>query len=116
MALLRRADEVVIAEIHRLRQIAKILRNFVGEGLRLEPGSLGGFLHFLAMLVGAREELHLLAVKTHESGDHIARQCRIGMPDVGRIIHVVDGRRYVIGVAHASLLPRTEASSGADPH
>ena len=33
----------------------------VGEVLRRQAGGLGGLLHLLAVLVGAREEVHVVA-------------------------------------------------------
>ena len=97
VTILRGADEVVVAVAHDLAEGAKPLRDLVDEVLRLHAGGNGGFLDLLTMLVSSGEEHHVAAVESHEAGQHVAGERRIGMPDVGRIVHIVDRCAQVVG-------------------
>ena len=99
VARLGRADEVVRRVVHRLDEVAERLAHLVGEGLRLEARGGSGLLDLLAVLVGAGQEMHVAPVQPHEAGQHVAGERRVGMPDMGHIVHVVDGRGDVIGIA-----------------
>ena len=104
MARLGGADEIVIAEVHRLGEIAEVLRDLVGEGLGRHAGGDGGLLHLLPMLVGAGQEHHVIAVQALEARQHVAGERRIGMPDMRRVIDVVDRRGDVVAaLGHGSL-------------
>ena len=43
----------------------------------------GGLLDFLAVLVDAGEEIHLVATQPAVTGDHVGKDLFIGMADVG---------------------------------
>ncbi len=98
MALFRGADEVVMAEIHGIGQVAEVLRHAVCEGLRIDTGGLGGLLDFLAVFVGACKEFDVETIQPLEPGKHVAGQRRIGVADMRRVVDVVDRRGQIIGL------------------
>src|SRR3546814_8607419 len=53
-------------------------------------------LDLLAMLVGAGEEIDVIAVEPLEAGQHVAGERGVGMPDVRIIVYVVDRGRDVV--------------------
>jgi hypothetical protein len=57
------ADEVGDREAHGAGQVAEMLADPVGEGLRVLAGVVRRLLHLLAVLVGAGEEEHLPALQ-----------------------------------------------------
>ena len=99
MPRLGRADEVVVAEVHRLDEVAERLADLVGEGLRRQAGRRRRLLDLLAVLVGAGQEVDVAAVEPHEAGQHVAGERRVGVPDMRHVVHVVDRRGDVIGTA-----------------
>ena len=109
MARLGGADEIVVGEVEHAGQLAEVLRYLVGEGLRLHAGIERRLLDLLAVLVGAGQELYVIAVKTHEARQRIASQRRIRVADVRQVIDVIDRRRDVVralGSGHGVLLAR----------
>src|SRR5262249_17001876 len=54
-------------------------------------------LHLLAVLVGAGQEQHVVAIEPHETGNRVGRDRLIGVADMRRAIRVGDGRGHVIG-------------------
>ena len=93
--LLGGADEVVLRDVERRRHVAKALRVAVGELDRRQPLGDRRLLHLEAVLVGARQEEHVLAVEPLEARDRIARHRRIGMADMGDPIRIEDRRGEV---------------------
>ena len=63
-----------------------------------------GLLDLLAVLVGAGEEKHVVAVEPHEAGDGVGRDHLIGVPDMRRAVGVGDrGGDVVAGLfGHAA--------------
>ena len=55
-----------------------------------------GLLHLLAVLVGAGEEEHVIAVEPHEARDGVGRDHLIGVPDMRRAVGIGDRGRDVI--------------------
>ena len=111
MARFGGADEVVIAEVHDLRQLEEVPRHLVYEVLGRLARLVRRFFHLLAVFVGTREELHIDPVEAQEARHHITGQRRIGMTYVWRVIDVIDGRGQVIvlgivfGAGHAVHFP-----------
>ena len=58
---LGRADEVVVGDLQVLPRLGELRGDRVGERLRLEPGRLGGPLDLQPVLVGAGEEVDVVA-------------------------------------------------------
>ena len=75
---------------------AELGGDHVGELLRRFAGRLGGALHLLAVLVGAGEHHGLVALHALEAGDGLGGHGGVGVPDVGRGIHVVERRGEVV--------------------
>ena len=67
MARLRRADEIVVGDIEKLRHIAERLGDFVGPRERLFALGFSLTHHLLAVLVRAGEKHHVIAVKALEA-------------------------------------------------
>ena len=61
----------------------------------LDALGLGGPLDLEAVLVGAGEVEDLVAEQAVPPGEHVARDRRVGVTDVGHVVHVIDGRRHV---------------------
>src|SRR5579862_6492544 len=61
VALLRRADEIVVRDSHPLPQCAKLARDFVGILLRRFPSRLRRTLNLLSVFVGASQEECVIA-------------------------------------------------------
>ena len=59
------------------------------------PGGVRGLLDLEAVLVGAGEELDLLAEQAVPAGHGVADDRRVGVPDVRLVVDVVDRRRRV---------------------
>jgi len=97
MARLGGADEVIGAVVHHPDQVAERLAHLVGEGLWRQAGGGGRRLDLLAVLVGAGQKMHVVAVEALEACQHIAGERRVGMPDMGHVVDVVDRRGDVIG-------------------
>ena len=73
------------------------------------PELLGRLGDRLAVLVGAGEEEHVLAALAHVAREHVGGDRRVGVPEVGLAVHVVDRRGDVVG-HRPSMLP---AAAGA---
>ena len=77
----------------------------VGELLRRQPGGLGGLLNLLAVLVGAGEEVHVVAEQAMPAGERVADDRRVGVAEVRLGVDVVDRGGEVV-VAHDWILSR----------
>ena len=76
----------------------ELRRRAIGQLQRRQfPPSCGRLLHFLAVLVHAGDEQHIVAVETLEARDDIGGDPLIGMPDMRRAIGIGNGRRDVVG-------------------
>ena len=82
-------------------QLAEAAGDAVGERLGRDAGVGGRLLDLLAVLVGAGQEAHPAAVEPREPGDGVARQRRVGVPDVRHVVDVVDRRGDVEGVSRS---------------
>src|SRR5204862_250533 len=68
------------------------------------PVGLGRALDLQAVLVGTGEEPDVVTDQTVPTGDRIGGDGRVGVADVGRVVHVVD-RRGQVEAAHGRRLP-----------
>ncbi len=91
------ADEEVVRGVHGGRQLLEAHRVAVAQLARGDPLALGRQRDRLAVLVGAREEEHVLAPLAHVAGEHVGRDRRVGVPEMGLAVHVVDRRGDVVG-------------------
>ena len=76
------ADEIVVGEVERLAiaRNARELRS--ASALRRDALLDGRLLHLQAVLVGAGEEEHVLAVESLEARDRVGGDRLVGMTDM----------------------------------
>ena len=98
MAILRRADKVVVRQVHDVREGPKVAGNPVAESLCFDAGQFGRFVDLLAVLVGPGQKHDIEAIEPLEAGDYVAGKRCIGVTDVRHVVDVVDRRRDVEGV------------------
>ena len=91
MSLLGGANELVVRAVeplhHGLETRHVAFDQLLGRKLLLARG----LQHFHAVLVGAGQEQHVVAVEPHEPGDRIGRDRLIGVADMRRPIGIGDG-------------------------
>ena len=98
MVVIGRADESVIADVHQLPQILDALgalHNVINKLLRGDAGLLGLQLDLLAVLIGAGQELDIVALQALVAGHGIGRHSAVGMADMQLIAGVIDRRSDV---------------------
>ena len=59
----------------------------------------GGLQHLAAVLVGAGEEEHVMAVEPHEAGDRVGGDRFVGVADMRRAVGIGDRRGDVEGLS-----------------
>ena len=89
------ADEAVVGDVQPLPEVLEAGRDLVAVLLLGDAALAGDALDVLAVLVGPREEECVPAPQAPGAGDHVGRNRGVGMPHVGNVVHVVDGRREV---------------------
>ena len=91
-------DEPVVGNVHQLPQVLNALGagdDLVHELLGGDPGGLGLVLNFLAMLVGAGQEHHIVALEPLIAGHGVRGHGAVGVADVQPGRRVVNGGRDV---------------------
>ena len=76
----------------------------VDMGLRIDAGVVRRLLDLLAVLIGAGQEEHVVAVQPLEPRHDIGRDRGVGVTDMRRAIHIIDRGRDVEGWFH-DILP-----------
>ena len=99
VALLGGADEVVVRAIEPLHHGLEQRHVAVEQLPRRQAFACRGLLHLLAVLVGAGEEEHVIAVEPHEAGDGVGGDRLVGVADMRRAVRIGDRRGDVIGLA-----------------
>ena len=94
------ADEVVVGDVEAVPRLPEAGGVAVGLLLGRDAGRLGGLGHLQAVLVGAGEEVGVVAEEAVPAGQGVGDHRRVGVPDVGGVVHVVDRRRDVEAVGH----------------
>ena len=95
MVVVGGADEAVIADVHQLPQILDALGaldDVIDELLRRNAGLLGLQLDLLAVLVGAGQELDVVALQPLVAGHSVGSDGAVGMADVQLIAGIIDRR------------------------
>ena len=82
MALFGGADEVVVRAVHPLDHGAKLHDVAVHQLARGDALARRGLLDLLAVLVGAGEEKHVIAVEPLEAGDGVGGDHLVGVADM----------------------------------
>jgi hypothetical protein len=91
MAVFGGSDEVIVRDVQPFPEGLKPFDHLITVSLRIHPPFLGGLLHLLAMLVGAREKEDLVTLKTLVASQDIRSDRGIGMPNMGNVVHIIDG-------------------------
>ena len=92
MVIVGGADEAVVGDVHQLPEILHATfagNDFVHELLGGDAGGLGLLLDLLAVLVGAGEEHHVIALQPLVAGDHVGGHGAVGVADVQIVRGVV---------------------------
>ncbi len=84
-------DEEVDAGVHFLSHLTELDHDLVGMFLWSEAPGEGGLLDLAAVLVGAREEVDVVADLPVKTNGYVGRRGRVRMADVRHVVHVVDG-------------------------
>ena len=84
------ADEVVVGDVEVGPGRGEAGSQLVGPVLRGEALLLGGPGHLLPVLVGAGEEEDVVADQAVPAGQGVGVDRGVGVPDVGRVLDVVD--------------------------
>ena len=95
MVVVGGADEAVIADVHQLPQILDALGaldDVIDELLRRNTGLLGLQLDLLSVLVGAGQELDVVALQPLVAGHSVGSDGAVGMADVQLIAGIIDRR------------------------
>ena len=95
MIIVRRADKAVVGDVHQLPEVQDALRardDVVDELLRGDARGLGLVFDLLAVLVGAGQEHHVVALQPLIAGHGVGRHGAVGMADVQLRRGIVDRR------------------------
>src|SRR6478609_5942970 len=105
MALLGGADEVIVGAVEPLHHLLEKRHVALHQLPRRELFLRRGLQHLDAVLVGAGEEEHVVAVEPHEAGDRVGGDRLVGVADMRRAIGIGDGGSDVIAglVGHRSV-------------
>src|SRR5690625_2980448 len=95
VAVLAGADEVVVADAQVFPDILEACGDLVGVLPRAHAGGLGCLLDLLAVLVGTREEVGVIAAQAVEAGYDVNQRGGVGVPQVRFGVHVEDWRGRV---------------------
>lgn len=98
MVVVGGADESVIADVHQLPQILDALGAFhdvINKLLRGDAGLLGLQLDLLAVLIGAGQELDIVALQALVACHSVGRHSAVGMADMQLIAWVINRRSDV---------------------
>ena len=109
MVVVGGADEAVIGDVHQLPQVLDplgTLHDAVHELLGGDAGLFGLVLDLLAVLVGAGEEHHVLALEPVIAGDGVRGHSAVGVADVQLVGGIVNGGGDIkLLLFHGDLFP-----------
>ena len=118
MARLGGADELIVRAVEQRRHLLEARGVAVDQLLRRDAFLRGGLRDLDAVLVGAGEEEHVVAVEPLETRDRVGRDDLVAIADVRRAVRVRDrGRDVVAGLRRRIFLhagwyqPRVAAAS-----
>ncbi len=100
------ADEAVVGNVHQLPQVLHAVLaddDPVHELLGRDAGGLGLLLDLLAVLVGAGEEHHVIALQALVAGDGVGGHGAVGVADVQIVRGVVNGGGDIKGLLFHAL-------------
>ena len=82
MALLARADEVVVGDVQPGQHVLELRGVLLGQFQRRDARLLRRLLHLEAVHVHARHEIHGMAVEPLEARERVGRNRLVGVPDM----------------------------------
>jgi hypothetical protein len=94
------ANEVVVGELQRPRELPPVVRQPVAIRLRILAFALRDLLDLLPMFIEARQKERVVAEAALRACDHIRGDFFIGMAQVGLAVDVIDRGRDVEPFAH----------------
>ena len=97
------ADEIIIGAVEGLQHLAEHGGVPVRQLNRRDAFLDGRLLHFLAMLVCAGQEKHILALQPRKPRQNIGRNGRVGVADMGHAVGIEDRGCKVILLGHCGL-------------
>ena len=95
VAFLRRADEVVVADVEAFPEILEARDDLVRVFDGLDAGLFGLLLDFLPVLVRARQEEDVIARETVIPRDGVGNRRAVGMPDMQLRARIINRRRDI---------------------
>ena len=95
VALLRRADEVVVGDVELFPEVRELRDLAVAPLLGRHAVLLRRLGDLLAVLVHARQEPDVVVVHALPARDGVGGNGRVRRADVGHAVHIVDGSRHV---------------------
>ena len=95
VALLRRADEIIVADVQPLPERLEARDDLIGILNWLYPGLLGLLLDLQPMLIRARQEKHIVAREAVIPRDGIGNRRAIRMTDMQLRTRIIDRRRDI---------------------
>ena len=90
------ADEVIVGNVHLVPQILDLPRHAIHVGLGGDARGVGEILDLLAVLVGTRAEVDVVAHLSLVAGDGVGHDGLVGVAEVGLLGGVGDGGGDVI--------------------
>ena len=104
-----RPDEEIIGDVEGPPQVLGPSDDRIGQGFGRQALVGRGLLDLLAVFVRPRQEKDLLAGELVEAGQGVGDDGRVGVPDVGHVVDVVDRRRdekrFLRILGHCWVLP-----------
>ena len=101
---LGRANEIVVADVQQFPHFTKAGARAVGLFERSDAVGFGRTLDLETVFVGAREKEGRVASKAMPPGQGVCRHRRIGVPDMGHVVHVINRSGDVEGLRHTARL------------
>ena len=95
MALLSRADKIVVRDVEFLPKSLKPRNDLVDVGNGRHALLLCLLLDLLPVLIASREKEHIVIGQSLEARDSIGNRRAVRVPDMQLRARVVDRRRYV---------------------
>jgi len=84
------ANEVADIDVQALPRIGEQRRDLVDKLLRRNAFGVGKLLNLQTVFVGARQQVHIIATKFVPSTNRISDNRRIGVPEVGFGVDIVN--------------------------
>ena len=97
VARLGGAHEIGVGDVEQVPHVAERRLHGIAPGLRGHALRLGGIGHFLAMLVHARDERHVVAVHALVARDGIGGDGGVGRAQMRLGVHVINRRGERVG-------------------